>query len=100
MKKLILSAAILLGSLNTFAATTSAINPIEGLVIIAEEFTEIKIDELPAAVTEALKKAYPDAIISKAFINEAKEYRLDVTVGDKVGSLFADANGNWIQKQE
>jgi hypothetical protein len=98
MKKLILSAAILLGSMNTFAATTALINPIASSVVIAEEFTEIKIEELPTAVTDALKKAYPDATISKAFVNEAKEYRLDVTVGDKVGSLFADENGNWIQK--
>lgn len=98
MKKLILSAAILLGSMNTFAATTSTINPIVSSIVITEEFTEIKIEELPTAVTDALKKAYPDAAITKAYKNEAKEYRLDVTVGDKVGSLFADENGNWIQK--
>jgi hypothetical protein len=98
MKKLILSAAILLGSMNTFAANATTIDPIEHSVVINEEFTEIKIEELPIAVTDALKKAYPDATISKAFINEAKEYRLDVTVGEKVGSLFADENGKWIQK--
>ena len=98
MKKLILSAAILLGSMNTFAAITATINPTVNSVVINEEFTEIKIEELPAAVKDALKKAYPDAAITKAYINEAKEYRLDVTVGDKVGSLFADENGNWIQK--
>ncbi|MCW2121173.1 hypothetical protein M2326_003506, partial [Flavobacterium sp. 7A] len=27
-----------------------------------------------------------------------KEYQLDVKVGDKEGSLFADENGKWIQK--
>lgn len=100
MKKLIVSAAIVLGSLNSFAATTVIANPIVKSVVLTDEFTEIKIEELPAAVTDALKKAYPDAMLSKAYINEAKEYKLDVTVGDKVGSLFADANGNWIQKQE
>ena len=98
MKKLILSTVILLGSMSTFAATAATTNPIVSSVVIAEEFTEIKIEELPVTVTDALKKAYPDATISKAYTNEAKEYRLDVTVGDKIGSLFADENGNWIQK--
>tara|TARA_R110000868_G_scaffold242970_1_gene498654 strand:- start:352 stop:648 length:297 start_codon:yes stop_codon:yes gene_type:complete len=98
MKKLLLSAAIVLGSLSTFAATTATVNPTVKSVTIADEFTEIKIEELPAAVTEALEKAYPDAVLTKAYTNENKEYKLDVTVGEKVGSLFADANGNWIQK--
>ena len=98
MKKLILSAAIVLGSLNSFAATTVIENPILKSVVLTDEYTEIKIEDLPSAVTDALKKAYPEAMLSKAYINEAKEYKLDVTVGDKVGSLFADANGNWIQK--
>lgn len=98
MKKLILSAAIILGSLNAFAVSSVIENPLSKSVVITDEFTEIKIEELPTAVTEALKKAYPDAILSKAYINEAKEYKLDVTVGDKVGSLFADANGKWLQK--
>ena len=100
MKKIILSAAIVLGSLNAFAANTVIENPTSTSVVFTDEFTEIKIEELPVAVTDALKKAYPDAMLSKAYVNEAKEYKLDVTVGDKVGSLFADANGNWIQKQE
>ncbi|WP_413999561.1 hypothetical protein ACMDB5_03105 [Flavobacterium sp. W1B] len=98
MKKLILSAAIVLGSLSTFAATIATNNPVEKSVTIAEEYTEIKIEELPAAVVNALKKAYPDAVLTKAYVNEKKEYKLDITVGEKVGSLFADANGKWIQK--
>jgi nitrogen regulatory protein PII-like uncharacterized protein len=98
MKKIILSAAIVLGSLSTFAAAAVTIAPTVQSVSLADEYTEIKIEELPAAVTEALKKAYPDAVLTKAYINENKEYKLDVTVGEKVGSLFADANGNWIQK--
>ena len=98
MKKLILSAAIVLGSLNSFAATTVIDNPISKSVVLTDEFTEIKIEELPAAVKDALMKAYPEAMLSKAYINEAKEYKLDVTLGDKVDSLFVDENGNWIQK--
>jgi hypothetical protein len=98
MKKLILSAAIILGSLSTFATTlpTSVLDV--KTVAVQEEYTEVKIEELPAAITAALKKAYPDAVLTKAYVNANKEYKLDVTVGDKVGNLFADATGNWIKK--
>jgi hypothetical protein len=98
MKKLILSAAVLLGSLSTFAAIAPVQNSVEKVIVIGDEYTEIKIEELPAAVTDALKAAYPDSVISKAYVNENKEYRLDVKTGDQEGSLFADANGKWIQK--
>ena len=98
MKKLILSAAIVLGSLSSFATTlpTSVLDV--KTTSVQEEYTEVKIEELPAAITAALKKAYPDAVLNKAYVNANKEYKLDVAVGDKVGNLFADATGNWIKK--
>ncbi len=107
MKKLILSAAIILGGLTTMSAqeqTTPAetTTPTEQTTTATtqqtDEFTEIKAEEVPAAVTEALKKAYPDAVVSKAYVNEKKEYKLDVKVGDKEGALYADETGKWIQK--
>jgi len=98
MKNLFLSAAIVLGGLTSFASTTSVQNNIVKTISIEEEYTEIKIEEVPAAITEALKKAYPDAVLTKAYKNEKSEYKIDVTVGDKVGSLFANADGSWIKK--
>ena len=102
MKKLILSAAIVLGSLTTMSVQaqeqTKDTTNTERTAPATDAYTEIKIEELPVAITEALKKAYPEAVVSKAYINEKKEYKLDVTVGEKAVSLFADANGNWIQK--
>lgn len=96
MKKLILSAAILLGSLSSFANAPLQ-NSSEKVITIADEYTEIKVEEVPAAVTDALKKSFPDAKLTKAYINEKKQYKLEVEVGDKVGSLFAEANGKWIK---
>ena len=100
MKKLILSAAIVLGSLSTFAQTSV---PVKTAVTttqttVAETYTEITVGEVPEAVKSALTKAYPTAILDKAYINEKKEYKLEITVGDKVGALYADASGNWIKK--
>ncbi|BDU23826.1 MULTISPECIES: hypothetical protein [unclassified Flavobacterium] len=98
MKNLFLSAAIVLGSLTSFASNTQVTNTIVKTISIEDEYTEIKLEELPAAITEALKKAYPEAVITKAYKNEKSEYKLDVTVGDKVGNLFANADGTWIKK--
>ncbi|WP_035653201.1 hypothetical protein [Flavobacterium sp. ASV13] len=100
MKKLFLSAAIVLGGLTSFASTsTSQIsNSIVKTVSIQDEYTEIKLEEVPTAVTDALKKAYPDAVLSKAYKNAASQYKLDVTVGDKVGSVYANADGTWVKK--
>ncbi|MCR4032907.1 MULTISPECIES: hypothetical protein [Flavobacterium] len=98
MKNLFLSAALVLGSLTSFASTSPVANTIVKVISIEDGYTEIKLEELPAAITDALKKAYPDAVITKAYKNEKSEYKLDVTVGDKVGNLFANADGTWIQK--
>jgi hypothetical protein len=56
--------------MNTFAATTALIDPIASSVVIMK-FTEIKI-EIANCSYWCSEKAYPDATISKAFINEAK----------------------------
>jgi len=98
MKNLFLSAAIVLGSLTSFASTSPITNTIVKSISINEEYTEVKLEEVPAPITEALKKAYPEAVINKAYKNEKSEYKLEVTVGDKVGSLYANADGSWIKK--
>ena len=98
MKNLFLSAAIVLGGLTSFASTSPISNTIVKTISIQDEYTEIKLEEVPSAVTDALKKAYPDAVLSKAFKNAKSEYKLDVTVGDKVGSLYANADRSWIKK--
>jgi len=98
MKNLFLSAAIVLGGLTSFASTSPIKNTIVKTISIQDEYTEIKVEEVPAAVTDALKKAYPDAVLSKAYKNTASQYKLEVTVGDKVGALYANADGSWVKK--
>jgi len=99
MKKLILSAAIVLGSFSTFATTLpSSTTTIKNVSILQDEYKEIKADEVPDAVKTALKTAYPDAVIEKAYTNEKKEYKLDIAVGDQKATVYADATGNWIKK--
>jgi hypothetical protein len=106
MKKLILSVAIVLGSFSAFAQTESTgttgtntdTKTTTATTATQSEYTEVKAAEVPAPVMAALKKAYPDAKLDKTAVNAKNEYKLDVTVGDKVGSLYADAKGKWITK--
>lgn len=121
MKKLILSAAIILGSFTAMNAQVQDENatpadqttppteqtapaqeaaPAEQATVAQEvdTYTEVKTEEVPAAVTEALKKAFPDAVLNKASVNAKKEYQLEVKVGDKEGALYADETGKWIEK--
>ncbi|MFB9077657.1 hypothetical protein ACFFLS_00890 [Flavobacterium procerum] len=98
MKNLFLSAAIVLGGLTSFASTSPISNTIVKTISIQDDYTEVKIAEVPVAVTDALKKAYPDAVLTKAFKNAKSEYKLEVTVGDKTGNLFANADGTWIKQ--
>jgi hypothetical protein len=102
MKKLIASAVVLLGSLSTFTATAQGQQTARKLadktVFKTDGYTEIKAEEVPAVVMAAFKKSFPETKLSKAYINEKKEYKLEVQIGDKVGSLFIDGKGKWLKK--
>lgn len=95
MRTALLLTVIVLGSITSFA-----LNPVfsQQLILVQEEFTEITSDQLPQAVLSALNKTYPGATIDKAFVNQNKEYKLEISVGDQKATVLADANGYWIKK--
>ena len=69
MKKLILSAAIIFGSLSIYATTNSIVEPVKVTVELQSEYKEVTADAVPAAVKAALQTAYPGAKLEKAFVN-------------------------------
>jgi len=98
MKKLILSAAIVFASLSIYATTN--LPSVEDKTEVAaqqSEYTEISPDTVPATVKTALEKAYPGAKIDKAYVNDKKEYKLDISVKDQKATVFSDVNGNWLK---
>lgn len=97
MKKLVLSAAIVLGSLSVNAATLPAIS-ISQSVLIQDEFTEVTADAVPAAVKSTVEKSFPKTKLEKAYKNEKNEYKLEISNGDKKYTIFTDASGNIIKK--
>jgi hypothetical protein len=100
MKNLFLSAAmvIALGGLISYASASPTSSTTVKTISLQEEYTEIKLEDVPTAVTDALKKAYPNAVLSKAYKNAKSEYKLEITAGDKAGVLYANADGTWIKK--
>jgi protein-disulfide isomerase len=99
MKNLVLVLALSLGSLSAFAQDKEEAQTVATEVVVAQdEFSEIAASELPEAVTAAVAKNYPTAKIDKAYANEAKQYKLEVSLEDGTsGTLYADENGNWIE---
>jgi hypothetical protein len=98
MKKLILSTAIILGSLSLHATTTTTNNAdVKIAVNFQNEYKEVGADAVPAAVKTALETAYPGAKLDKAYVNEKKEYKLEISVGDQKATVYSDVNGNWLK---
>lgn len=98
MKKLILSAAILLGGLSMNAATPVVTNSIASSVNIQDEYKEVTADAVPAAVKSTIDKSFPNTKLEKAYKNEKNEYKLEISSGDKKYTVFTDASGNIIKK--
>jgi len=98
MKKLILSAAIILGGLSIQAAVPSQSTPIIASVNIQDGYTEVTADAVPAAVKSTIEKSFPGTKLEKAYKNDKNEYKLEISSGDKKYTVFADASGNIIKK--
>ena len=96
MKKLILSTAIILGALTVSASTTAIKTPLKQLITVQEEYEEI--DAVPAAIKTALENAYPGVKLNKAYINDKKEYKIEITVREQKSIVYTDAKGNILKK--
>ncbi|PWB25919.1 PepSY-like domain-containing protein [Flavobacterium sp. HTF] len=98
MRKLLLSTAIVLGSLTVNAASPLIQNSMNQSVIIQDEFTEVSADAVPAAVKSTIEKSFPGTKLEKAYVNEKKEYKLEISKGETKYTIFTDASGNIIKK--
>ncbi|QSW87201.1 MULTISPECIES: hypothetical protein [Flavobacterium] len=97
MKKLAIATAIILGSMSISVTAETSTKKVQTSVSLQAEYTEITTDAVPAAVKTALQTAYPNAKLEKAFINDKKEYKLQISVGDQKATVYSDVNGNWLK---
>lgn len=66
-------------------------------IIISADFSEIEISEVPQAVQDAVAKNFPTATLDKAYTNEEKQYKLELSLEDGTsGTVYADEEGNWL----
>lgn len=96
MKKLILSAAIVLGTLSMQAGNTYVKSAVIQSEITQDEYKEI--DAVPAAIKTALDNAYPGVKLEKAYVNDKKEYKIDIIVREEKSTVYTDAKGNILKK--
>ena len=96
MKKLILLAAIILGSLSIQASTLNTTDSTTQSMNIQDEYKEV--DSVPAAIKTALDNAYPGVKLEKAYVNDKKEYKIDIIVREVKSTVYTDAKGNIIKK--
>ena len=101
MKNLMFAAVLSLGTMTAFAQEEeTAVEEVatEAVAEAQDSFNEVAVEEVPAAITEALEAAHPGATISKAYMNEEAQYKLEVAKEDgETAELYADAEGNWLE---
>jgi len=71
-------------------------NTITQSVNIQDEYKEV--DAVPAAIKTALDNAYPGVKLEKAYVNDKKEYKIEVTVRGEKSIVYTDATGNILKK--
>ncbi|MBK0369832.1 hypothetical protein [Flavobacterium agrisoli] len=99
MKKLIVAALVLAGSLNVFATTNPVKTQSSTITMVQDEYKEIAADAVPAAVKSTIESSFPGAKLVKAYAKEGNtEYKLDIAMGDKSYTVFTDAEGKIIKK--
>ena len=110
MKKICLTAvaasAMLFASQNVSAQEVAVKEDVkvEATAQQTADFRKIEITEVPSEVQQALERDYEGAVISEAYVKEKegeKKFKLVVKTADGLDQeLYADAEGNWIEKEE
>ena len=90
MKKVVFAIAIALSGLTSFAAVSTPV-----AIVAVQDYKEIKVSDVPAAVAEAVKKQ--GGTIDKAFTN-GEDYKLEVTTGDAKSTVYYKADGTAVAK--
>ena len=68
-----------------------------------DEMKKIEVQDLPAEVQQSVERDFQGATISEAYVKEKEgetKYKLVLTTAEgESKELFADAKGNWIDKE-
>ncbi|WP_435139395.1 hypothetical protein [Formosa sp. A9] len=98
MKKLVIASALVLGSVSVFSAAPYIINHQQQHVVVQDEYKEIAVTEVPRAVTDAVSQNFPSGTISKAYKNDANEYKLKIDTDGNSKTIYANEEGKILMK--
>lgn len=109
MKKIcltVVAASAMLFSAQNLTAQEANPEPmmVEETVHETSDWVKIEVEELPAEVQQAVERDFEGAMISEVHVKEEegeKEFKLKVTTAEgEEKELYADAEGNWIDKDD
>lgn len=73
------------------------------VVAVGDEFEKIETSELPETVATAVSTDYAEASTTEAWVKEKdgkQVYKLKLDVNGKEKVVYADAEGNWLKKED
>lgn len=68
-----------------------------------DDFEEIELTELPAAVNEAITRDFAQATTQEAWVKDKDDkrvYKIKLNVNGEEKKVYADAQGNWIDMKD
>ncbi|MGM1056075.1 MAG: hypothetical protein ACQEWG_09345 [Bacteroidota bacterium] len=87
----------------TSEAAVQVSTEIEVAVAAQDEYAEIEVAELPEAVNYAIETDYAGATAKEVWVKEKegkKVYKIKLDVNGEEKKVYADAEGNWIKKED
>lgn len=104
MKKLVLTVtlAVLTSGVSVYALESNNNNNSNEIImtVVNDEFKEIAIKDLPAAVSEAISKDFSSGTVIKAYVNASEQYKIEIKVDEKETVVYADKKGNWLKEKD
>jgi len=100
MKKLILTITVAFLtsgiSISSFANNNNHLYEI--VVVKNDDFKEITLKEVPVAVKTAIVEDFISAFVTKVYVNESKQYKIELTIDDETKFVvFANKEGTWLK---
>jgi len=103
MKKVMILSAVALALSFATPQVANAMTAQNEIAINQEKevkFTEIKVEELPEAVSKSIVAAYPRYKVEKAFPGDDATFKVKVSLADVKQVLFHKASGELIKIEE
>jgi uncharacterized membrane protein YkoI len=83
------------------ATTTTSV--VTETAVQTDDFKKVEVSELPEAVTAAIAKDFEGATTKEAYVKEKEGnliYKIKLDVNGVEKKVYADADGNWIKKED